>query len=193
MTTKLPTLYAKGNLPSLQPELQFKVLENLPLIQLIDEVAWEPEAKSFDSVYDFYKAFETILRAHILPLDTNWQKLLPLYFDVKKLFWFKAHLFGKNLSLKNAMTVLLHQYDIPMRKFDFDIPSISITTETSREADVEEHGLVADVYINSLHHDIQDRIKFVAFTLKGTKIPKTVAGMSELVFETVSKRPVILQ
>ncbi|KAG0749917.1 hypothetical protein G6F62_013369 [Rhizopus arrhizus] len=54
------------------------VPNDLPVLQLRGETLWRKKADPFDSAYDFCNTFETVLHAHGLSLNSNWERLLPL-------------------------------------------------------------------------------------------------------------------
>ncbi|KAG1059085.1 hypothetical protein G6F57_018378 [Rhizopus arrhizus] len=52
------------------------VPNDLPVLQLRGETLWRKKADPFDSAYDFCNTFETVLHAHGLSLNSNWEQKL---------------------------------------------------------------------------------------------------------------------
>lgn len=95
-----------------------RVPDGLPFLQLkTDTVVIKKSAEIFDSVYDFCMQFKTILEAHGLSLDENWERLLPMSLNKEQRSWFEEKLKNKNLYWKQAESILLDHYDTPYRKF----------------------------------------------------------------------------
>ncbi|KAI8323398.1 hypothetical protein EDC96DRAFT_595724, partial [Choanephora cucurbitarum] len=90
---------------------------NLPYLQLTSDVVIKSNKDSFDSVYDFCQEFVTLLEAHSLSLDDNWERLLPMCLSKEDRSWFEDKLKNKALNWKMAESKLLDKYDTPFRKF----------------------------------------------------------------------------
>ncbi|KAI8347359.1 hypothetical protein BD560DRAFT_338543, partial [Blakeslea trispora] len=101
------------------PDVKKSILvpANLPFLQLNSDVVIRREKDSYDSVYDFCQEFVTILEAHSLSLDDNWERLLPICLSKEDRSWFEDKLKNKALNWKMAESKLLDKYDTPFRKF----------------------------------------------------------------------------
>lgn len=95
-----------------------RVPDGLPFLQLkTDTVVSKKNAEVFDSVYDFCMQFKTILEAHGLLLDENWERLLPMSMNKEDRSWFEEKLKNKNYYWRQAETLLMDHFDTPYRKF----------------------------------------------------------------------------
>ncbi|KAG0810347.1 hypothetical protein G6F16_013577 [Rhizopus arrhizus] len=71
------------------------VPNDLPVLQLRGETLWRKKADPFDSAYDFCNTFETVLHAHGLSLNSNWERLLPLCMNPEQVSWCREALMDK--------------------------------------------------------------------------------------------------
>lgn len=111
---------SKVVLPMVETKKPSRVVcpNNLPFLQLkSDEVFEKPDREKFDSVYDFWQEFVTILEMNALSLDDNWERLLPSCLSKEEISWCEDKLKGKNYKWKEAESILLDHVNTPYRKF----------------------------------------------------------------------------
>ncbi|KAG0974397.1 hypothetical protein G6F28_013262 [Rhizopus arrhizus] len=89
------------------------VPNDLPVLQLRGEALWKKKADPFDSAYDFCNTFETVLHAHGLSLNSNWERLLPLCMNPEQVSWSREALMNKRYTWKEVRPIVLDHFDTP--------------------------------------------------------------------------------
>lgn len=93
------------------------VPSGLPFLQLKGNSLWKQNQDTYDSVFDFRTAFETIFRAHVQPFDSNWERLLPVCLNSEQISWFEENLSSKSLPWSEARVQILNFFDTPYQRF----------------------------------------------------------------------------
>lgn len=94
------------------------VPRDLPFLQLeADACREKPHRVAFSTVYDFCQEFTTIIEAHSLSMNANWERLMFKCLGKVDRVWFQDKIKGKNLTWKQAESKILDRFDPPFRKF----------------------------------------------------------------------------
>ncbi|RCH78378.1 hypothetical protein CU097_000454, partial [Rhizopus azygosporus] len=158
-------------IPTASSSSRVVVPSGLPLLQLKGEIIWEKEAKCYDSAYDFCQKFETVLKAHALNLDSEWERLLPMCLNTEQVSWFQEELQDRLYTWEEARAKVTDAFDTPFRKFllmaevgrmeQGEYEPIREYTyrfqKLRREAGVPDGTQLAVTYFVSLRSDVQAR------------------------------------
>lgn len=181
---------------SVPPSSRVIVPSGLPLLQLKGEVIWEKEAKAYDSAHDFCQKFETVLRAHALNLDSEWERLLPMCLNTEQVSWFQEELQDGLLNWEEARTKITDAFDTPFRKFllmaevsrmeqgEYE-PVREYTyryQKLRREAGIPDDTQLAVNYFVSLRQDVQARAQVAIAGQMGNSLPTSINQIIDLVY-----------
>ncbi|CEP12660.1 hypothetical protein [Parasitella parasitica] len=178
------------------PRLQRAVVPSgLPFLQLKGDSVWKQNQDIFDSAFDFCTAFETILRAHVQPFDTNWERLLPMCLNSEQISWFEENLANKLLPWSEARVQILNFFDTPYRKFMLMAEVGALRQDTSettreyasryqklrREAGLEDGTQLAVAFFVSLRDNVRSRYQVAIATHFGSSLPTFINQIMDLV------------
>ncbi|KAL9554154.1 hypothetical protein MBANPS3_002954 [Mucor bainieri] len=163
--------------------------------QLKGEYQWKPKEESFESAYDFCVSFKKVLDAHLLPMDVNWRRLLPMCLNGEQLSWFEEHLANRQLTWDQAKTVILNNFDTPYRKFllmaqvgsmrqgpqETNREYASRYQKLRREAGIEDGTSLAVSFFVSLRNSVKTATQVEIASRFGSSLPTSINQMIDLV------------
>ncbi|MGO3048237.1 MAG: reverse transcriptase domain-containing protein [Streptococcus thermophilus] len=173
----------------------------LPYLQLkTDTMVYKRNQEVFDSVYDFCTQFQTVLEAHSLSMDDNWERLLPMSLNKEERSWFDEKLRNKLLAWSQARSMILDHYDTPYRKFLLMVKVWSMKQSTGestrsyaakfqnlrRQAGLADGLQLVLCFWCSLRESVR-RVASVAVSSQyGTKLPVKIEDMIGLVIASTN-------
>ncbi|KAG0861934.1 hypothetical protein G6F16_012914 [Rhizopus arrhizus] len=171
------------------------VPNDLPVLQLRGEALWKKKADPFDSAYDFCNTFETVLHAHGLSLNSNWERLLPLCMNPEQVSWSREALMNKRYTWKEVRPIVLDHFDTPYRKFLLMVEVGSMRQapyesnreysnrfqKMRREAGMEDGTQLAVTYFASLKPSVKTVAQVAISSHLGAKLPSSINQIIDLV------------
>ncbi|KAG1258091.1 hypothetical protein G6F58_012040 [Rhizopus delemar] len=171
------------------------VPNDLPVLQLRGETLWRKKADPFDSAYDFCNTFETVLHAHGLSLNSNWERLLPLCMNPEQVSWCREALMDKRYTWKEVRPIVLDHFDTPYRKFLLMVEVGSMRQapyesnreysnrfqKMRREAGMEDGTQLAVTYFASLKPSVKTVAQVAISSHLGAKLPVSINQIIDLV------------
>lgn len=171
------------------------VPSGLPFLQLKGDSLWKQNQDAYDSAFDFCTAFETILRAHVQPFDSNWERLLPMCLNSEQISWFEENFSNKSLPWFEARVQILSFFDTPYQKFMLMVEVGTLRQDSSettreyasryqklrREAGLEDGTQLAVTFFISLRDNVRMRSQVAIATHFGSILPTSINQIMDLV------------
>ena len=190
----------KTSIANAAPASEFSVRRavvpsGLPFLQLKGDSIWKQNQDAYDSAFDFCTAFETILRAHVQPFDSNWERLFPMCLNSEQISWFEENLSNKALQWSEAKVQILNFFDTPYRKFMLMAEVGTLRQDSSettreyasryqklrREAGLEDGTQLAVAFFISLRDNVRARSQVAIATHFGSILPTSINQIMDLV------------
>ncbi|KAG1165019.1 hypothetical protein G6F36_013552 [Rhizopus arrhizus] len=136
-----------------------------------------------------------VLHAHGLPLNTNWEHLLPLCMNPEQVSWCREALMDRNWPWKEVRPRILDHFDTPYRKFLLMVEVGSMRQapyesngdysnrfqKMRREAGMEDGTQLAVAYFASLKPSVKTVAQVAISSHLGAKLPNSINQIIDLV------------